>query len=138
MLPEAIIEGYSKQQTVERGFRFLKDPIFFTSSLFVKKASRIESLLMVMSLALMVYATAERRLRRNLKDAGATIPNQIKQPTANPTLRWVFQLFHGVHCARVNVNEQTKLIWHGLTEIRKKILRLLGEKVTTIYQIEAM
>ncbi len=40
---------------VERGFRFLKDPIFFTSTLFLKKPERIEALLMVMTLSLLIY-----------------------------------------------------------------------------------
>jgi len=39
-----------KQQSssVERGFRFLKDPMFFADSLFLKKPARIMALLMVM------------------------------------------------------------------------------------------
>ena len=47
---------------VEGGFRFLKDPLFFVSSLFVKKPSRIQGLLMVMTLALLVYSVTQRRL----------------------------------------------------------------------------
>ena len=131
----SIIEGYAQQQTVERGFRFLKEPVFFTSSLFVKKASRIEGLLMVMTLALLVYAVAERRLRRALKAAGATIPNQIKKPTATPTLRWVFQLFYGVNRLCMKINGDIKYIWTGITALREKILRCLGEKILSIYQI---
>jgi hypothetical protein len=37
-------------RTVERGFRFLKDPLFFTGSTFLKRPER------VMALALLVYA----------------------------------------------------------------------------------
>jgi hypothetical protein len=39
----------------------LKDPLLFVSSLFVKKPSRIEGLLMVMTLALLVYSVTQRR-----------------------------------------------------------------------------
>ena len=49
---------------VEGGFRFLKDPLFFVSSLFVKKPCRIQGLLMVMTLALLVYSVAQRRMRQ--------------------------------------------------------------------------
>jgi transposase len=52
------------QAQVEGGFRFLKDPLFFVSSLFVKKPTRIAGLLMVMTLALLVYSVAQRRLRK--------------------------------------------------------------------------
>src|SRR5262249_9882131 len=36
-----VITAYKGQAQVEGGFRFLKDPLFFVSSLFVKKPSRI-------------------------------------------------------------------------------------------------
>lgn len=94
---EAIFEHYKAQSHVERGFRFLKDPLFFVSSLFIKKPSRIDALLMVMTLALLVYSIAQRRLRANMAKAKQTIPNQINKPIANPTLRWVFQCFEGIN-----------------------------------------
>ena len=59
-----VIAGYKAQSQAEGGFRFLKDPLFLVSSLFVKKPRRIQGLLMVMTLALLVYAVAQRRLRR--------------------------------------------------------------------------
>ena len=61
-----VITAYKSQSHVEGGFRFLKDPLFFVSSLFVKKPNRIEGLLMVMTLALLVYSVAQRRLRKQL------------------------------------------------------------------------
>jgi transposase len=60
----AAIAAYKSQSRVEGGFRLLKDPLFFVSSLFVKKPSRIEGLLMVMTLALLVYSVTQRRLRQ--------------------------------------------------------------------------
>jgi transposase len=44
---EEVFWGYKAQSHVERGFRFLKDPLFFASSLFVKKPCRIEGMLVV-------------------------------------------------------------------------------------------
>ena len=85
-----VIAAYKGQAQAEGGFRFLKDPLFFVSSLFVKKPCRIQGLLMVMTCALLVYSVAQRRLRQYLARQNETIPNQINQPTARPTLRWVF------------------------------------------------
>jgi transposase len=59
-----VIAAYNGQSPVEGSFRFLKDPLCFVSSLFVKKPNRIEGLLMVMTLALLVYSVAQRRLRK--------------------------------------------------------------------------
>jgi transposase len=101
-----VIRAYKAQSGVEGGFRFLKDPLFFVSSLFVKKPSRIQGLLTVMTLALLVYSLTQRRLRQQLADHNATIPNQIHQPTERPTLRWVFQLLEGIHRVRVMVQGQ--------------------------------
>ena len=94
---EEILSRYKAQSCVERGFRFLKDPLFFVSSLFIKKPSRIDALLMIMTLSLLIYSIAQRRLRASMKAVKATIPNQINQPTPTPTLRWVFQCFEGIN-----------------------------------------
>ena len=59
-----VITGYKAQAQAEGGFRFLKDPLLFVSSLFVKQPSRMQGLRMVMTLALLVYAVTQRRLRQ--------------------------------------------------------------------------
>jgi len=61
-----VIAGDKGQSAVEGGCRFLKAPGVFVSSLFVKKPSRIQGLLMVMYLALLVYSVAQRRMRAQL------------------------------------------------------------------------
>ena len=130
-----VIAAYKGQSSVEGGFRFLKDPLFFVSSLLVKKPSRIEGLLMVMTLALLVYSVAQRRLRQQLARHDETVPNQINQPTMAPTLRWVFQLLEGIHCVRVTVQGQVHELIEGLNAVKIKILRLFGERVCCLYQI---
>jgi transposase len=130
-----VITAYKGQSQVEGGFRFLKDPLFFVSSLFVNKPSRIAGLLMVMTLALLVYSVAQRRLRAQLVTHQETVPNHINQPTAPPTLRWVFQLLEGIHRVRVTVQGQAHDLIEGLNEVQVKILRLFGNEVCSLYQI---
>jgi transposase len=49
----AMLENYTAQGvSVERGFRFLKDPLFFANSLSLKSQARI----MIMGLALLIFA----------------------------------------------------------------------------------
>jgi transposase len=132
-----VIRAYKAQSGVEGGFRFLKDPLFFVSSLFVKKPSRIQGLLTVMTLALLVYSLTQRRLRQQLADHNATIPNQIHQPTERPTLRWVFQLLEGIHRVRVMVQGQVHDMIEGLNDVQIKILRLFGNEVWRLYQISS-
>lgn len=131
-----VIAAYVKQgSSIERGFRFLKEPVFFASSLFLKKPSRIQGLLTVMTFALLVYAIAERRMRRVLKESEQTLPNQIKQQIQKPTLRWLFQLLDGVNRVIVLVDGEIRYIWQGINDLRRKILMLFGKKVMSIYQI---
>ena len=130
-----VIQAYKAQAQAEGGFRFLKDPLFFVSSLFVKKPCRIQGLLMVMTLALLGYSVTQRRLRQQLARQNATMPNQINQPTQRPTLRWVFQLLEGIHRVRVMVQGQVHDLIEGLNDVQINILRLFGDEVCRLYQI---
>lgn len=132
---EEVVDAYKKQHYVERGFRFLKDPLFFVSSLFIKKPKRIMGLLMVMLLSLLVYGIAERRMRACLAGDEETLPNQIKQEIKTPTLRWVFQLLYGISILDISTGNQKEQVIDGLTPLRQKILRLFGKSVADIYQI---
>ncbi len=96
MADDALRE-YKAQQSTEHGFRFLKDPLFFTSSVFLKSTKRIEALGMIMALCLLIYNLAQRQLRLTLELKQATIPNQLGKPSKSPTLRWIFQCFLSIH-----------------------------------------
>jgi len=63
---EALTTTYKDQGGVERGFRFLKDPLFLASSVFVKKPERMMALSFIMVVCLLVYRLAEYRLRARL------------------------------------------------------------------------
>jgi transposase len=132
---EEIIQGYRGQSHVERGFRFLKEPSFFVSSLFVKKTSRIEGLLMVMTLSLLIYSVAQRRLRSQLLKEEKTLPNQIKQKTQRPTMRWVFQILEGIHRVKTKQNQESISFIEGLNDTQMIILKLFGKQVSKLYQI---
>ena len=126
---DEILTEYKAQQGTEQGFRFLKDPLFFTSSVFLKSPERIMALAMIMGLCLLVYNLAQRKLRQALKAANETIPNQLGKLIDNPTLRWVFQCFMAIHL--VIINGQQQMV--NLKESHRKILRLLGSASQAYY-----
>jgi len=97
LAPTEILRIYKEQQSTERGFRFIKDPLFFADSLFVKNPERVETMMMLMALCLLVYNLGQRQLRITLKTQKATVKNQLNKPTESPTLRWIFQCFQGIH-----------------------------------------
>lgn len=131
--PQAVIQAYKAQSKVEGGFRFLKDPLFFASSLFVKKPQRLQALMTVMTLSLLVYSVAQRRLRQQLEKQQQTLPNQIGQPTATPTLRWIFQQLEGINRVTLTLQGHSQVFIDGLTDLRRKILHLFGPTVCQIY-----
>lgn len=128
------LKEYKGQQSVERGFRFLKDPLFFASSVFLKKPERIVSLGMIMVLSLLVFSVAQFKLRKALKEQKESIPNQLGKPTMKPTMRRVFQMFDGITVLIDLENEVEKIVGIlNLTEIQKKILALMGEDYKKMY-----
>jgi transposase len=126
---DELLTEYKGRQSVERGFRFLKEPLFFASSVFVKSPRRVAAIAMVMGLCLLVYALGERTLRRALEKSGASIRHQTGKPTQKPTLRWVFQLFQAVHLLSGDGAEQVS----NLTEERRSILGFLGQRCQSYY-----
>ena len=124
-----ILSEYKAQQGVERGFRFLKDPLFFASSVFLKSPERIMALAMIMALCLLVYNLGQRTLRAALNTAHESIPNQVGKPTQTPTLRWVLQSFMAIHL--VTINGQKQIL--NLDENHRRILRFLGSAAQEYY-----
>jgi transposase len=125
------LSEYKRQQGTERGFRFLKDPLFFASSVFLKSRQRIEALGMIMALCLLVYNLGQRQLRLALARNQESIPNQLGKPTDSPTLRWVSQCFMAVHFV---VFQEAKQIVN-LTASRLHILKFLSESCRRYYML---
>jgi transposase len=130
---EQVYFTYKEQGGVERGFRFLKDPLFLASSVFVKKPERVMALSFIMVLCLLVYRLAEHILRRQLTASSQTVPNQLNKPTDRPTMRWVFQCFEGIDLLHIRSGDR----WHtqvlGLQPLHQRILRLFGSAFCQIY-----
>jgi transposase len=126
---EKLLAEYKAQQSNERGFRFLKDPLFFTASVFVKKPERVEAIAMIMGLCLLVYNLAQRKLRKQLETAQEGVRNQVKKITNKPTMRWIFQMFQAVHLVRINGEKQVS----NLTQERQEILQHLGKDCCQYY-----
>lgn len=125
------LREYKAQQGVERGFRFLKDPLFFASSVFLKSPKRISAVGMIMSLCLLVYNLGQRQLRQALTIQKKTIPNQLGKPTDTPTLRWVFQCFMAVHLVVFQGVQQVV----NLTDERQHILQFFSKACRRYYLI---
>lgn len=128
---DSMLREYKAQQSCERGFGFLKDPLFFADSIFLKSPERIESMGMIMGLCLLVYTLAQRQIRNALKESKSTIKNQLGKATNSPTLRWIFQCFHCIHLMTLNQEEHIS----NWNKDRDFILRLLPDDCLRYYQL---
>lgn len=128
---------YNQQSgSVERGFRFLKDPLFFADSLFLKKPSRIMALLMVMGLSLLVYALAEHQVRTQLAACDETLPDQTGKPTHPPTARRVFQMMEGIDLLLIEQQYFRQRLVLNMTDVRWQIVNLFSHHVQKFYNLK--
>ena len=132
---QEVVTTYKDQGSVERGFRFLKDPLFLASSVFLKKPERIVALGLIMVLCLLVYRLAEHRLRTRLAETQQTIPDQLNKPTARPTRRWIFQCFEGIELLHVSSQVGTQSFVLRLQPMHRLVLALLGPVYEKIYKL---
>jgi len=130
---ENMLKEYKDQIHTEAGFRFIKGDAFEVSSVFLKKKTRIQALMMVMTLCLMIYNLAQHFLRSALQAKQDTVPNQLKKPTDKPTMAWVCRLFHGVQVWHVQFEAHTQELVVNVTEVRRKIIQYFGEYAERIY-----
>ncbi|MDQ7036533.1 MAG: IS1634 family transposase [Anaerolineae bacterium] len=134
---EELLSIYKEQNcSVERGFRFLKDPFFFASSFFSRNLLRIMALLMVMGLSLLIYALAEHHLRQQLLEKDQSIPDQKGKPTQNPTMRRVFQMFEGIHILNIETAQFRKRMVTNVQELHLQIATLLGKPILKFYTFD--
>ncbi len=116
-----MLSEYKAQQSCERGFGFLKDPLFFADSIFLKSPERIEAMAMIMGLCLLVYTLAQRQIRKALSASESTIKNQLGKSINNPTMRWIFQCFQSIHLVKFH----NEISISNLTSEREYILSFL-------------
>lgn len=133
---EDTLKEYKGQQSVERGFRFIKDPLFFASATFLKAPRRIVSLVMIMGLSLLIYSLAQRKLRKALELMDENIPNQVGKPTKKPTMRYVFQIFEGLEYLIIMDGNQVSYQVLNMKLIHRQILALMGPHYENIYLLK--
>ena len=136
---EQMLPAYKTQSSApERGFRLLKDPMFFADNLFLKSPARIMAMIMVMGIALLVYSLAAPRglpvLRQQLKLHDETLPHQTGKPTQSITMRRVAQIFEGIDFLVIRAHGQIiarKIL--NLSPVRLKILAFFSPQVRNFY-----
>ena len=131
--PEVLRAYKGQSSKVDRGFRFLKDPMFLASTLYLKRVERVMALLMVMTVCLLVYAALEYRIRQTLAEHEESVPDQKGKPTRRPSAKWVFELFMDVHLLTIAAEKTIRGLVLNLREELKRLLELMGPTYMELY-----
>lgn len=131
---EEMLKQYKEQDSVERGFRFLKDGEYRLNHIFLKKNKRIEALMMVLTLGLLIYSVSQKQIRDLLVKTDQFYPNQKRKPIQNPTLRWILR--------RIGYDRIYLLLQNGkvietgnVSEASMMLFKLMGKEVLAQYAL---
>lgn len=133
-----ILTEYKSQSQVEQGFKLIKCDDFQVSSVYLKKPSRIEALMVVMTLCLMVHNIAQHRLRLGLETNNETLPGPENRPVKNPTFNTIARIFHGVSVVKIILDHSENLMKELVSNVSillKRIVSYFGQKALFIYGV---
>jgi transposase len=133
-----ILQEYKSQSQVEQGFKLIKCDDFQVSSVYLKKPSRIEALMVVMTLCLMVYNIAQHRLRLGLEANNETLPGPENRPVKRPTFNTVARVFQGVSVVKIVLDHSKNLVKElvsNVTAFLKRTMGYFGQKAFFIYGV---
>jgi len=132
---EDILWQYKEQSSIESGFKFLKANDFEVSSVYLKSATRIGALMMLMTLTLLVYSFAEYHLRQCIAENKESLPNQQGKAIDNPTARWIFCLMSAITIVEINNGQQPQNIVTNVYPVHQKVIAYFGVQAKRIYGI---
>jgi transposase len=120
-----IVRAYRDQTTtVERGFRWIKNPAAI-HPVWLEKRERIAALAMLTVVGLLVYSLIQRQVRQYLSEHEETIPGN-KGETDNPTATVVFESLATLSRVELNVDGVSVYQFHGWQAHHERVFRALG------------
>ncbi len=131
--PEVCLEYYKEQNTVERGFRFIKGNSFHASEVYLENSDRIAALSMIMVLCLLVYSFTEWVIRETLRIEKKHIRDQKGKPTQKPSAKWMFFMFRRVRQIKEIVDSSILVRLLNFTDELREIIQWLGPHVEKYY-----
>lgn len=128
---EEMLKVYKEQSKTEKSFRFIKGDTLELSSIYLKKPSRIEALLMVMACSLLVFGVGEHRLRVEIEKAEDEGGHKLLSKKVG--LLTVFKLFEGVHELTVKVEGRSHRMVINYNDFRRIVIDFFGVSAKRVY-----
>ena len=111
---------YKSQIGIEKHFSFLKDPVI-ANSIFLKKAERIEVLVLLISL--LIWRLMERSMRQYIENNDFTLISWEGRPTNKPTAFMMIAKFSGVLVITIGYHHQPA---RPLKNLQRQYLDAMG------------
>lgn len=118
----AVLRTYKEQDSIEKGFGFLKDPMIL-DSLFLKRPHRIEALGLVLVIALFIWRLMQYMMRLSLSQDPTPVEGWKKKPTLKPTSFMMTTKFSSLTIVVINGK---RYLNEKLTECQYGYLKHLG------------
>jgi transposase len=133
MAPEEVLRAYKRQPIIEKRFSQFKSD-FHVAPVFLKEASRIESLLCVYFITLLLQTLLERELRRTM--ASQAIESLPLYPESRdckrPTARRVIDAMENISRHRLVTEDGAKQDLHtDPTPLQNQLIKLFGIEAAT-------
>jgi transposase len=120
-----IVRAYRDQtRTVERGFRWIKNPAAI-HPVWLEKRERIAALAMLTVVGLLVYGLIQRQVRQYLQEHEETIPGN-KGETNTPTATVVFESFATLNRVELNIDGGRVDQFSGWQVHHERVFQALG------------
>lgn len=116
-----ILRAYKDQYGIEQNFGFFKNTPL-VNSIFLKKASRIEVLALIILLSLLVWRLVEYNMRRYVQDNEKDLPGWKKRRTDRPTTFMLMTRFQYMMILKIG---HTRRVNKPLTKIQNEYLMAL-------------
>jgi transposase len=123
------VAAYRSAYLIEQGFGRLKGHALSLTPLFLHDEQRVVALICLLSIALRVFVLMPFVVRRNLRQANATLrglyPGQPGRQTAQPTTEMMLGALRGVTLSRITINGKRLYHLTPLNAVQKRILVLM-------------
>ena len=132
--PREILSAYrGRNKNSEGCFKFLKDRTHNLNQIFLKKESRIEAMIMVMSIILFINNLAQKKLRDYLAEKDESILSQLGKATKKPTFKWASYLMRNITKVKIIVSDKIYDEIKGIEKVQETIIKAFGDYALEIY-----
>ncbi len=124
--PKDALLAYKYQPRLEKRFTQFKS-VHNAAPLFFKRIERVEGIMFLFFIALMIQAIIEREVRLKMEEKNiAALPVYPEHRIAyHPTTAKIFDRFDGLSLYRLKQNGVVKILRDDLSDLHKKIIKIL-------------